>query len=154
MLGTLNPCGGGDPIPLMTSNVVIGRRSRCDIVLDLPNVSSKHCELEYVDGHWRIRDLASRNGIKVNGERHDLKWLFPGDQISIAKNHFIIQYEPVGSSPKDDENPFELSLMEKAGLQKRRAEERATTLPPAAKKPTNTKFNADEDTAVDFLLDD
>ncbi len=60
MLGQLVPCGGGDSIPLLKSELLVGRRSRCDIVLQFPNVSSHHCTLELQNGYWFIRDLGSR----------------------------------------------------------------------------------------------
>src|SRR5271163_1128742 len=45
MFGELNPCGGGDPIPLQKQWLVVGRQPNCDITLRFPNVSSRHCEL-------------------------------------------------------------------------------------------------------------
>ena len=68
-LGELVPCGGGDSIPLLKAKLLVGRRSQCDIVLEFPNVSSQHCEFRFDQGYWQIRDLGSRNGIKVNGTR-------------------------------------------------------------------------------------
>ncbi|MCA8996809.1 MAG: FHA domain-containing protein [Planctomycetaceae bacterium] len=154
MLGELIPSGGGDAIPLLQSKILIGRRSSCDIVLPFPNVSSQHCELELLNGYWQIRDLGSRNGIKINGERVDTKWLHPGDEVSIAKNHFEIQYEPAGQAP-EEEDVFAMSLLEKAGLEKKKAEMRRMTMPKAARKPaTNQNFDADEDAAMDWLLGD
>lgn len=153
MLGELVPCGGGDSIPLLQPKLLIGRRDSCDIVLEYPNVSSQHCELELVNGYWQIRDLHSRNGIKVNGQRCDSKFLIPGDEVNIAKHRFEIRYEPVGDGPPpEEEDPFALSLLEKAGLQKREAEARRVRLPPATKPPsTDTKFDASEDAAVEWL---
>ncbi|MGH7128232.1 MAG: FHA domain-containing protein, partial [Planctomycetaceae bacterium] len=69
MYGELIPCGGGDAIPLLKTELLIGRRSRCDVTLVFPNVSSHHCRLDLINGYWHVRDLNSRNGIKVNGER-------------------------------------------------------------------------------------
>ncbi|WP_417849617.1 FHA domain-containing protein [Thalassoglobus sp.] len=153
MLGELIPVGGGDSIPLLEPRLMIGRRSSCEIVLAYPNVSSQHCELTYVDGYWQIRDMGSRNGIKVNGERHDQKWLHPGDEISIAKHHFEISYEPVGTAPPEEEDPFEMGLLEKAGLQKQEAERRRATPPPASAKPVKKQsFSAEEDEAMDWLM--
>lgn len=157
MLGELIPRGGGDPIPLLQPKLVIGRRSNCDIVLIFPNISSQHCELELLNGYWQVRDLNSRNGIKVNGERCDSKFLHPGDELSIAKNHFEIRYEPMGDAPPpEEEDPFALSLLEKAGLQKRREEaRRAPKLPPPAQKsPASQDFDAEEDAAMDWLMGD
>ncbi len=119
MLGELNPCGGGDSIPLLHEKLLIGRRSSCDICLALSNVSSHHCELELQEGYWHVRDLGSTNGVKVNGERTLSCALMPGDELQVAKSRFQIQYlvDPDAPVPELDD-PFALSLMEKAGLEK------------------------------------
>lgn len=159
MLGELIPKGGGDPIPLLQPKLVIGRRSSCDIVLTFPNISSEHCELELLNGYWQVRDLNSRNGIKVNGERHDQRFLQPGDELSIAKHHYEIRYQPTSSEPPPQaEDPFEMSLMEKAGLENKKRQqqrERPLPLPPSAgKKRPQSDFDADEDAALDWLMGD
>jgi pSer/pThr/pTyr-binding forkhead associated (FHA) protein len=115
-LGELIPIGGGDPIPLLKEKLVVGRREGCDIVLKFPNVSSAHCELSLEDGHWMIRDLGSTNGTKVNGTHASERRLLPGDKIGVAKHVYEIQYEP-GRSRQD---PFARSLLESAGLEKRK----------------------------------
>ena len=68
MMGQLIPVGGGDPIPLRKPKLLVGRRPSCDIRLEFPNVSSQHCELEWINGYWRLRDLRSSNGTKVRIE--------------------------------------------------------------------------------------
>lgn len=163
MLGELIPCGGGDPIPLLKPALLIGRRDRCDITLAFPNISSQHCELVFKNGYWEIRDLNSRNGIKVNDERCDSKWLMPGDVVSIAKHRYEIQYEPDASAPPpEEEDAFEMSLMEKAGLAKReeRPRERKPLKPreetPTASEETpateeNGPSDEDEDLAMKWL---
>ncbi|MCA9024159.1 MAG: FHA domain-containing protein [Planctomycetaceae bacterium] len=121
VLGELIPCGGGDPIPLLRVSLTVGRRSNCDISLRFPNVSSQHCQLQLINGYWHLRDLNSRNGIKVNGVRCDQKWLLPGDEVSIAKHRYELVYHPDGDAPPPiDEDPFSISLLEKAGLSRRR----------------------------------
>lgn len=118
-LGELDPCGGGDPIPLLKPKLLIGRRSSCDITLRFPNVSSHHCELELINGYWRVQDLNSRNGTKVNGARHRSKWLMPGDTLAIAKHPYKIEYTPPKDvPPPEDEDPLAVGLLEKAGLVK------------------------------------
>jgi pSer/pThr/pTyr-binding forkhead associated (FHA) protein len=127
-VGELVPVGGGDPIPLRRGVLTIGRRESCDISLKFPNVSGLHCELAYKDaGFWQVRDLGSTNGIKVNGERVLNRPLRPGDEIAIAKRKYKIQYNltPAAEAAieavlSEDENVFSQSLMEKAGLVKRR----------------------------------
>jgi predicted component of type VI protein secretion system len=159
LLGELEPLGGGDAIPLLKPQLVIGRRSSCDIVLEFPNVSQQHCELRLENGYWNLRDLGSRNGVKVNGERVESKWLQPGDEVSIAKHRYEIRYTPTGEAPPPDEleegqNPFGRSLLEKAGLARpeRRPEPKAT--PPRPNPNLPQTFDKDEDDAVRFLLDE
>lgn len=125
-LGELQPCGGGNAIVLIKDKLLVGRRSHCDITFDSQSVSSQHCELEFRDGHWHVRDLGSSNGTKVNGTRIETAQLLPGDEVGFATHAFRIQYElPEGSQPREDEDPFALSLLEKAGLEaERRAERR------------------------------
>ncbi len=153
MLGQLVPVGGGDPIPLLKTPLLIGRRSRCDIVLDFPNVSSQHCELAFINGFWQIRDLGSSNGIKVNGERLDTKFLQPGDSVTIAKHKFTIHFAPgAAAPPEEEEDPFAMSLLEKAGLEKRRDEDRQhRKSAPAVKPPKPKTFSAEEDDASRWL---
>lgn len=123
MLGELMPTGGGDPIPLLKTKLLIGRRDECDITLRFPNVSSHHCELELVDGYWLVRDLNSSNGIKVNGVRCPQNWLLPGDEVSIAKHKFEIKYVAEGPAPTAmNEFDPDVSLMEKAGMSRRAVE--------------------------------
>jgi len=155
MLGQLVPIGGGDPIPLLKSQLLIGRRSSCDIVLDFPNVSSQHCELSFINGFWQIRDLNSSNGIKVNGERLEIKFLQPGDVLSIAKHQFTINFAPgAAAPPPEEENPFEMSLLEKAGLEKRRDDARRARHAAPPRKPSAQKFSAEEDEATRWLTGD
>lgn len=126
MYGELNPLGGGDPIPLKRQKLLVGRRPTCDLCLPFPNVSSQHCELEMKNGYWHIQDLGSSNGLKVNGARVESKFLLPGDELTIAKHRFAIQYEPLSDAPPpEDANPFSLSLMEKAGLVNKRRRKKA-----------------------------
>ena len=159
MLGQLIPCGGGDPILLMSEKLLVGRRSSCDIKLDFQNVSSHHCELELKDGYWHIRDLGSSNGIKVNGERCPSKCLMPDDQVTIAKHTFKIDYMLSGdAAPPEEEGTFSRSLMEKAGLEVERS--RNLKMPESAKKSAanrakQTRRAASEDYFImDWLTED
>ncbi len=156
ILGELIPCGGGDPVPLLKAKLLIGRRSHCDIQLEFPNVSSHHCELEFTNGFWRVQDLGSSNGIKVNNERIDSKWLMPGDVLTIAKHRYEMAYTPEGQRPPDeDENVFSRSLMEKAGLEHHReAKDRPNGSTPASNSaPQKRKPSSDDDQAMKWLSD-
>jgi adenylate cyclase len=52
MYGELIPQGGGDPIPLLKKQLLVGRRESCDIVLRFANVSAHHCQLFVNGGYW------------------------------------------------------------------------------------------------------
>jgi adenylate cyclase len=124
--GELIPTGGGDPIPLIRDKLVLGRRNSCDIKLSFPNVSSQHCELYFRDGYWYIRDLNSTNGVKVNGLRVQHKLLHPGDEITLAKKHWKIQYVlQAGRRAMEEleEDILGQSLLERAGLERSRRED-------------------------------
>jgi adenylate cyclase len=129
MFGELVPVGGGDPIPLLTKRIRIGRREGCDIVLNFANVSGHHALMEVEEGYWFVRDLRSRNGVKVDGKRILVglrRRLDPGAIVQIAKHQFEIQYDPselgaYGTPPQDEQldNFFGTSLLDRAGLNRR-----------------------------------
>ncbi len=128
MYGELAPLGGGDSIPLLKKSLLVGRRESCDVVLRFSNVSAHHCQLTVTGGYWYVRDLQSRNGVKVNGIRVNEKRLDPGDTLSVAKHNYAILYSPaelgaVGPPPPDEPESDILgkSLLERAGLDRRRA---------------------------------
>jgi adenylate cyclase len=98
MFGELLPCGGGKPLPLLKTKLVIGRQ-KCDISLGYGTVSARHCELEYKDGYWLVRDLGSHNGTRVNGKRCTTEWLMPNDILSVAQLRFQMAYTPTGDCP-------------------------------------------------------
>ena len=75
--------------------MLVGRRESCDIVLRFSNVSAHHCQLTVNGGYWHVRDLNSRNGVKVNGVRVTDKRVDPGDTLSIAKHQYVAKYSPV-----------------------------------------------------------
>jgi len=120
MYGELDPVGGGDPIPLLKETLLCGRRESCDIVLRFSNVSSQHCQLELHSGYWYVRDLNSKNGVRVNDARVTEKRLDPGDTLRIAKHRFTVNYSPIdlgaiGPPPNDSMpgNVMQKSLLER-----------------------------------------
>jgi predicted component of type VI protein secretion system len=126
MYGELIPLGGGDPIPLLKKTLLVGRRESCDIVLRFSNVSAHHCQLTLLGGYWYVKDLKSRNGVKVNGARITEKRVDPGDELSVARHRYQVTYSPadlgaVGPPPPEvfERDMFSKSLLERAGLEKR-----------------------------------
>src|SRR3954452_2865166 len=85
--------GGGRRTVLARSRFVIGRSRDSDLTLDDPNVSRRHAELRREDGAWVVADLASTNGVKVNGRRVAEHRLNPGDEITVGLEtlHFEVE---------------------------------------------------------------
>ena len=63
---------------------VIGRSRDCDVILSDPNVSRRHAELRRDGDGWKVVDLGSTNGVKVNRRRVDEARLQPGDTITLG----------------------------------------------------------------------
>jgi pSer/pThr/pTyr-binding forkhead associated (FHA) protein len=67
-----------------TSEMVLGRRRDCDVVLSSAAVSRRHAQLLFRDGNWVIRDLGSTNGTRVNGVRVARRRLRAGDSVAVG----------------------------------------------------------------------
>jgi len=62
--------------------LVLGRVSTADIVLDDANVSRRHASISLLRGEINLLDLDSRNGTFVNRQRVSQATLQPGDLVS------------------------------------------------------------------------
>jgi FHA domain len=67
-----------------TTELLVGRHHRCDVVLDDPTVSRRHARLVFRDGTWVLQDLESTNGTVVNGTLVGRCALRPGDQLLVG----------------------------------------------------------------------
>jgi hypothetical protein len=88
--------GERERIPLEGERVTIGYSDSNDISVPFDRtVSHVHAVLERVAGQWYVRDLGSRNGTYVNGDRI---WgdrpVKPGDEIRIGVVRFVARGEP------------------------------------------------------------
>ncbi len=67
-MGRLRHLGSGADWLLRGRNF-IGRSRSCTICLDRPEVSGEHAVLRWTGSAWEIKDLSSRNGVFVDGQR-------------------------------------------------------------------------------------
>src|SRR4051812_46998047 len=84
MKAELVPENGDPPIRIVRDVTVVGRREFCDIQVNDPSLSKRHCILVKTDGLLVIRDLGTTNGTKVKGQR--IRWaaLLPDDRITLG----------------------------------------------------------------------
>ena len=71
--------------PAPGSQLMLGRAGDCDITLEDGLVSRRHARLWCDAGTWRIEDLGSRNGTRVNGKAVDMAALADGDFVNIGR---------------------------------------------------------------------
>ena len=66
--------------------IVGGRSPNCDIQIGDMMVSNRHFCIWFEDDEWRIRDLNSRNGTYLNGQRVEEPYLLDdGDRIRVGE---------------------------------------------------------------------
>jgi pSer/pThr/pTyr-binding forkhead associated (FHA) protein len=72
---------------------LIGRHPECDVRIDLSKISRRHCCLALAYDRVMIRDLGSRNGVRVNGLLVEEAQLHGGDEIAIGPILFRVEDE-------------------------------------------------------------
>jgi pSer/pThr/pTyr-binding forkhead associated (FHA) protein len=87
----------------------VGRDPDCEICIDHPTISSRHCELALTDDGVYLRDCESTNGTFINDEPVTETWLDPGQQLRLGDvelfvestdaNIAIPQFEPPRQQP-------------------------------------------------------
>ena len=69
---------------------VVGRREYCDVEVRHESLSKRHAVIVRTDGLLMIRDLASTNGTKVNGQRVMWAALLPNDRLTLGRCKFKV----------------------------------------------------------------
>ena len=95
MHAELTPLDGGKPIVISRDVTLVGRKEGlCDIVINRDSISKIQCLLVRTDGLLFVRDLASTNGTRVNGQRVSRGALLPGDELAFAGVKFRVHLGP------------------------------------------------------------
>jgi len=74
----------GMEYPLEQRRTTLGRSDQAQIQIDDPSISSEHVAFELGSDGFGIRDLASTNGVRVNGSDILATLLKHGDRISLG----------------------------------------------------------------------
>ncbi|MBK9088804.1 MAG: sigma 54-interacting transcriptional regulator [Holophagales bacterium] len=83
----------GAQVALEAEEVVLGRDSACGVCLPDATLSRRHAALARTPDGWRLRDLGSLNGLRVNGLSTADHLLAPGDRIELGSSVLVYRSE-------------------------------------------------------------
>ncbi len=86
---------------------LIGREAWCDVSLDEPEVSARHCEVRLEPGAVRLRDRRSTNGTWLGPHRIGDVWLADGDRFRVGRS--VIAAHVAGDSRAVDVSPMDIT---------------------------------------------
>lgn len=121
-LGAFLVVEGKKHFPLTKPIITIGRLVDNDLVLDDRHISRRHAQIRAHSGRYKVVDLESTAGTKVNGRLIKEQVLNPGDLIKLAKVELIYgedpggppdvtpRYEPTPTPPEDRDLATPLNL--------------------------------------------
>jgi predicted component of type VI protein secretion system len=75
----------GERITLDTESLKIGRQASCRVVFNDSNVSREHAQMRRSTDGWKLLDLGSTNGTKINGVKiTEEQLLVNGDELGFG----------------------------------------------------------------------
>jgi MoxR-like ATPase len=82
----------GNKIELPEGGVIMGRGGDgVNLVLEDAEVSSRHAQLQILEGAWVVADLGSSNGTLVNGQSVQATRLKDGDSVDVGQTQFVFR---------------------------------------------------------------
>ncbi len=94
------PSGSPTSFPLGETAVTLGRATANEISLPDNSLSRRHAEFTATATGVQLRDLGSRNGVKVNGVPRTAAVLQDGDQLQIGIYAFEVKAGPASTANK------------------------------------------------------
>jgi adenylate cyclase len=76
--------------------VTLGRAADCDIVINQESVSRRHARFSRSGDGWKVTDLGSKNGVRVNTFKVDEQRLRDGDRIDLGTIRIHVE---IGAPP-------------------------------------------------------
>ncbi len=92
----LNAPFQGRNFPIVLFPAVIGRGTECEVFLDNASISRQHAVVEEKDGRFHIRDLGSRNGIRLADQPVHEAVLNAGDVVTVGDIQLRFEPTPAG----------------------------------------------------------
>ncbi len=79
--------------PIAKKTVTIGRDPGCDLCLQDPYVSRKHCQIVFRGEHFTVIDLQSLNKTVVKGKEYIQKNLMPGNVLNLGETRLVFGWD-------------------------------------------------------------
>lgn len=99
ILRLMNGPGKDRTFTIRTAQTAIGRALDNDLVLESSDVSRHHARIEHGQEGYRIVDLGSTNGTRINGERVQSGVLRDGDEIEFGSLRLRFLPYQLGAEP-------------------------------------------------------
>jgi pSer/pThr/pTyr-binding forkhead associated (FHA) protein len=104
-LVAMNGRSSGSAYEIRGERVTLGRGPGVDLAFDDSAMSRQHAVIEFDDGTFKLQDLGSTNGLRVNGTRVHVQPLKHGDRIELGTHLFQFLIEE-----SNDPDTYELSV--------------------------------------------
>ena len=95
----------------------IGRATDNHVVLADSEVSRYHAEIEREGIHFHLRDLGSKNGVRINGQRVTRQRLRYGDLVEVGGTTFVFQASQDEKTARFSDTLITLETETDAGVQ-------------------------------------
>jgi pSer/pThr/pTyr-binding forkhead associated (FHA) protein len=126
---------------------VIGRGERIPIFHDDPSISREHAAVVIRKAGLRIRDLGSKNGVLVNGERiarYSEVELKPGDSLRVGATMLVLREgEPPAPEPRPSAAPKPREAVEVEAVPEQPVEDLSELEKREALPPVTTSSDGD-----------
>jgi hypothetical protein len=84
-------CPAAVEVPDHRGGVMVGRAPDCDVILADPCVSRHHLFVRRDEEGWRMIDLRSKNGTRLNGVQVHLAHLRDGDTLGVGGTELVFR---------------------------------------------------------------
>jgi pSer/pThr/pTyr-binding forkhead associated (FHA) protein len=85
--------------------LTMGRGPGVDFAFDDPAMSRQHAAVDFADGGFKVRDLGSTNGVRINGNKVQAVEIKHGDRLEVGTQLFQLVIDEREESP----NTYELT---------------------------------------------
>ena len=88
--------GGERVFALKEERTVLGRGSKCDVRISVPDVADRHCEIEVGQDGAEVLDLDTEAGTFLNGRPVRHARLDVNDRLKIGPVTFVVRVDVAG----------------------------------------------------------